>query len=104
MLRFHHLCAGKSKEEIRVGNEQRNMRHRYMGLWYFLYKEKFHYFREGALEVWHYTLIDLVEAAKAMERSVGIPWLECRNVVGARASTYVRAIMRLGISKPPVNM
>ncbi len=55
-----------------------------MGLWCFLCNEHFHYFPEGALEMWHYfrvpkakrepkyTLIDFVEAAKAMENWVGI--------------------------------
>ncbi len=50
-----------------------------MGLWPFLYNENFHYFPEGALEVCphlhvprvkrepKYTLIGIVEAAKAIE-------------------------------------
>ncbi len=54
------------------------MHHLYMGVWHFLYNENFHYFPEGALEVCpyphvprvkreaKYTLIDFVEAAKAM--------------------------------------
>ncbi len=45
------LFAGKSKWELRVGNERREMRHLYMSLWYFFYIESFHYFPEGALEV-----------------------------------------------------
>ncbi len=49
-----------------------------MGLWRFLYNESFHYFPEGELEVCSYlhvarvkrepkyTLVEFVEAAKAM--------------------------------------
>ncbi len=53
-----------------------------MGLRRFLYNENFHYFPEGALEMCpylhvprvkpKYTLIEFVEAAKAMEDWVGI--------------------------------
>ncbi len=55
-----------------------------MGCWRFHYNESFHYFPEDALEVWHYlhvprvkrepkyTLIDFVEAAKALRNWVGI--------------------------------
>ncbi len=69
---------------IRVGNELRDMHHLYVGLWRFLYNENFYCFPEGALEVcpyFHvsrikrepkYTLIEFVEAAKAMENSVSI--------------------------------
>ncbi len=81
---LQHLFAGKYKWELHVGNELRDMRHLYMGLWYFLYKENFHYFPEGALEVLQYRrvvrakrepkypLFDFVEAAKAMGDWVGI--------------------------------
>ncbi len=84
VLSFQTLFAGKSKWKIRVGIELRDMHHLYMGLCRFLYKENFYYFPEGALEmcpylhvprVKHepkYTLIELVEAAKAMENWVGI--------------------------------
>ncbi len=51
VLSFHHLFAGKSKWEIRVGNELRDMYHLYMGLWRFLCNENFDYFPEGAIEV-----------------------------------------------------
>ncbi len=83
-LSFHHLFTGKSKWTIRVGNELGDMHHLYMGLWRILYNENFHYFPEGALEVCFYlhmprvkrepkyTLIECVEAAKAMENWVGI--------------------------------
>ncbi len=83
VLSFHLLFAGKSKCKIRVGNELRDMHHLYMGLKRFLYKESFHYFPEGALEVCpylrvprvkrepKYALIEFVEAAKAMENWVG---------------------------------
>ncbi len=77
VLSFHHLFAGKSKWKIRVGNELRDMYHLYMGLWGFLFNETFLYFPERVLEVcpYHmprvkrepkYTLIEFVEAAKAM--------------------------------------
>ncbi len=60
------------------------MHHLYMGLWRFLYNENFPYFLEGALEVCpylhvprvkrepKYTLIEFVEAAKAIENWAGI--------------------------------
>ncbi len=59
------------------------MHHLYLALGRFLYNANFHYFPEGALEVCPYlhvsrvkreptyTLIDFVEAAKAMENWVG---------------------------------
>ncbi len=84
VLSFHHLFDGKSKWKIRVGNELRDMHHLYMGLKRFLYKESFHYFPEGALEVCpylhvprvkrepKYTLINFSETTKAMENWVGI--------------------------------
>ncbi len=74
----------RRQRKIRVGNELRDMHHLYMSLLRFLYNENFHYFPEGALEVCpylyvprvkrepKYTLIELVEAAKAMENWVGI--------------------------------
>ncbi len=60
------------------------MHHLYMGIWRFLYNKIFHYFPEAALEVRHYlhvprvkrepkyTLIELLEAAKAIEIRVSI--------------------------------
>ncbi len=75
VLRFHHLFVGKSKWEIHVGSDLRDMRHLFMGLWCFLCNENFHYCPEGALEEWRepkYTVIDFVEAAKPMENWVGI--------------------------------
>ncbi len=84
VLSFHHFFAGKSKWEMRVGNELRDVHHLVMGLWRFLYNETFQYFPEGVLEVCHYlhvprvkrgpkyALIDFVEAAKAMENWVGV--------------------------------
>ncbi len=36
VLSFHHLFACKSKWKICVGNELRDMRHLYMGVWAFL--------------------------------------------------------------------
>ncbi len=60
------------------------MHHLYMGLRRFLYNENFHYYPEGALQMCpylhvprvkrepKYTLIEFVEAAKAMEDWVGI--------------------------------
>ncbi len=50
---FHHLFVGKPKWKIRVGNKLRDMHQLYMGLWRFLNNENFHYFPEGALEVYH---------------------------------------------------
>ncbi len=84
VLSIHHLFAGKSKWKIRVGNELMGMDYLYVGLWRFLYNENFYYVPEGALEVCpylhvprvkrepKYTLIEFVEAAKAMENWVGI--------------------------------
>ncbi len=84
VLRFHHLFAGKSSWKIRVGYELRDMHHLYKGLWRFLHYGNFHYFAEGVPEVCHYlhvpwvkhepkyTLIDFVEAAKAIEKWFGI--------------------------------
>ncbi len=84
VLSIHHLFAGKSKWNIRFGNELMCMYYLYMSLWRFLYNENFYYFPEGALEVFlylpvprvkrepKYTLIEFVEAAKAMENWVGI--------------------------------
>ncbi len=84
MLSLRHLFAGKSKWKIRVGNGLSDMHHLYMGLWRFLYKESFHYFPEGALEVCpylrvprvkrepKYTLINFSETTKAMKNWVGI--------------------------------
>ncbi len=55
-----------------------------MGLWRFRYDENFHYFPEGALEVFHYLhmpwvkhepqyiFIDFVDATKAIENWAGI--------------------------------
>ncbi len=66
----------------------------------FLYKESFHYFPEGALEVCpflhvprvkresKYALIEFVEAAKAMENS-------------AAATARCEACLNLLIAKPP---
>ncbi len=82
VLGFHHLLAGKSKCKIRVGNKLRDVHHLYMGC--FLYNENIHYVPEGALQVCpyphvprvkresKYTLIDFVEAMKAMENWVSI--------------------------------
>ncbi len=53
VLHFHHLCTGKSKCEIHVGNELRDMRHLYMRLWCFLCNDNFHNFPEGEMLVWH---------------------------------------------------
>ncbi len=84
MLSFHRLFAGKSKWKGRVGNELWDRRLLYIGLWRFHGYENYHYFLEGALEVCFYlhvprvklepkyTLIEFVEAAKAMENWVGI--------------------------------
>ncbi len=84
VLSFHHLFAGKLKWKIRVCNELRDMHHLYMGLWCFLYNENLQYFPERALEVCpyldvprvkrepKYTLIEFVDAAKAMENWVEI--------------------------------
>ncbi len=84
VLRFHHLFAGKSKWKIHGGNELRDMHHQYVCLWCFIYTENFHYFPEGALEVYHYhsvprvkheakyTLINFMKAAKTMENWVSI--------------------------------
>ncbi len=78
------LFAGKSKCKIRVRIELRDMHHLYMGLCRFLYNENFYYFPEGALEVCpylhvprvkrepKYSLIEFMEAAKAMKNWVSI--------------------------------
>ncbi len=61
-----------------------DMHHQHMGRWRFHYNESFHYFPKAALEVWHYlrvhrvkrepkyTLINFVEAAKALGNWVGV--------------------------------
>ncbi len=81
VLSFHHLFTGKSKCKIRVVNELSDMHHQYKGLWRFLYNENFHCFIEGTLKALHvsrvkrepkHTLIELVEARKAIENWVGI--------------------------------
>ncbi len=60
------------------------MHHLFMGLWHFLNIENFHYFPEGAVDVCpyihvprvkhepKYTLIEFVDAARAMENWVDI--------------------------------
>ncbi len=84
VLSFQHLFAGKPKWKIRIGNELSDMHHLYTGLWRFLYNENFHFFPEGAPEVCpclhvprikreaKYTLIEFVEAAKALGNWVSI--------------------------------
>ncbi len=67
VMRFHHLFAGKSKWEIHVGNELRDMHHQYMDLWCFLYNENFHYFPEGALK------FGIISACLELSMSPNIP-------------------------------
>ncbi len=81
VLGFHQLFAGEYKWKICVGNERMDMHHLYMDLWRFLLNRNVYYFPEGALEVCHvprfkrepkYTVIEIMEAAKAMENWIGI--------------------------------
>ncbi len=69
VLHFHHLTTGKSKCEIHVGNELRDMRHLYMALWCFLCNENFQYFPEGPLVVWHYLRVPRALITKCLHRS-----------------------------------